>query len=214
MRTPPRLHRVWRAPECECAGSPSSTTSHRTNKQTHAHTRARMCAHISARTRTRRHQGTAGRGSRPSCRRTRRTRIPPHTPPSGAVGDSVGDAERRVPAGAQHGCAQNSPWTRSRPCAMVAVRMLVTVRLFVRFLACLCCRRGGGRGAPRRPSRPADRPAGVAALAPPVTFRGEGSDPSGADPTLACALQVHCPRKLGRGRQAGRERYRACSIVR
>jgi hypothetical protein len=146
----------------------------------HTHTHARAHPHISARTRTRRHQGTAGRSARPSCRRARRTRIPspPHTPPGGAVGDSVGDAERRVPAGAQHGCAPNSPWTRSRPCAMVAVRMLVTVGLFVCFLVCLCCRRGGGRGAPRRHSRPADRPADVAAVAPPVTVQGEGSDPT------------------------------------
>jgi hypothetical protein len=144
----------------------------------HTRTRARTHAHISARTRTCRRQGTAGRGARPPRRRTRRTRIPPHTPPSGAVGDSVGDAERRVPARAQHGCAPNSPWTRSRPCAMAAARMLATVGLFVRFLACLCCRRGGGRGAPRRPSRPADRPADVAALALPVTVQEEGSDPT------------------------------------
>jgi hypothetical protein len=72
------------------------------------------------------------------------------------------------------------------PGATVAVRMLVTVGLVVRFLACkLCCGRGGGRSAPRRPSRPADRPAGAAVLAPPVTFRGDGSDPTRPDPGLA-----------------------------
>jgi hypothetical protein len=179
MRTAARLHRVYTAghPSVNArAVRPQQVVIAQTSKHTRTHARAH--AHISARTRTRRHQGAAGRGTRPPRRRARRTRIPPHAPPRGAVGASVGDAERRVPARAQHGCAPNSAWTRSRPCAMVAVRMLVTVGLFVRFLAGLCCRRGGGRGAPRRPSRPADRPADVAALAPPVTVQGEGSDPT------------------------------------
>ena len=121
---------------------PQQVVIAQTSKHTRTHARAH--AHTSARTRTCRHQGTAGRSTRPSCRRTRRTRIPPHAPPSGAVGDSVGDAERRVPARAQHGCAPNSPWTRSSR-APWSLHVLVTVALFVRFWR--VCAAGAAAGA-------------------------------------------------------------------
>ncbi len=170
--------------------------------RTRARTHTRTCPHAHAHADIRELQAAALvlHADEPVARAFLLTRLPAAPSATPSATPSVGF----LPA---HSMGARRRTHTLEPCAMVAARMLVTVALVVCFLVCLCCRRGGGRGAPRRPSRPADRPAGAAALAPP---RG-GIRP---DPTPPVAWQVHWSRKLGRGRQEGRERYRACSIVR